>query len=145
MGKDPPGMLWYSWSYNIKGEKCSCAGNWNLVACNACHLLSCWLLAQLILRPLRRRRHVPPKRRLTFNGLHSVISHRCENLKSATFFCMRVWSEQYTPDLLENTCKMIGYCGQAVHVHGLDLPSEVEPILILTGNNWGVTEKSPSK
>jgi hypothetical protein len=31
-------------------------------------LLSCWYLAWL------RRRYVPPKRQLTFNGLHGVIS-----------------------------------------------------------------------
>jgi hypothetical protein len=37
---------------------------------SACHLLSRWFLAQLIFK----RRHVPPKRRSTFNGLHGVIS-----------------------------------------------------------------------
>jgi hypothetical protein len=37
-----------------------------------------WFLTRLILRPLSRRRHVPPKRRLTFNGLHCVISQKIE-------------------------------------------------------------------
>jgi hypothetical protein len=37
------------------------------------HLLSRWYLAQLI-RPWRWRRCSPPKLRLTFNGLHGVIS-----------------------------------------------------------------------
>jgi hypothetical protein len=33
---------------------------------------SCWLLARLV-RLWRCRRHFPPKRRLTFNGLHDAI------------------------------------------------------------------------
>jgi hypothetical protein len=37
---------------------------------------SCWFLAWLILGPRRWRRHVPPKRRLTFNGLQGVISQK---------------------------------------------------------------------
>jgi hypothetical protein len=37
---------------------------------------SCWLVACLMLRPRRWRGHVPPKRRLTSNGLHGVISRR---------------------------------------------------------------------
>jgi hypothetical protein len=40
------------------------------------HLLPRWYLAWLILRPWAWRRHVPPKRRLTFNGLHGVISQK---------------------------------------------------------------------
>jgi hypothetical protein len=39
-------------------------------------------LLNFFLRRWRWRRYVPPKRRLTFNGLHIVISHRCENLRS---------------------------------------------------------------
>jgi hypothetical protein len=35
---------------------------------------SWWFLAWLILQPWRRKWHLPPKRRLTFNGLHGVIS-----------------------------------------------------------------------
>jgi hypothetical protein len=42
----------------------------------AYHLLSRWFLAQLIFRPWRWRRYVPPKRRLTLNGLHGVISQK---------------------------------------------------------------------
>jgi hypothetical protein len=59
-------------------------------------MLSRWFLARLILRPWRWRRHVLPKRRLTFNGLHGVISQkirffiptavRTSNLKTAIFF-----------------------------------------------------------
>jgi hypothetical protein len=37
-----------------------------------------WFLAWLILRPWRWRRHVPPKRLLAFNGIHSVISQKTE-------------------------------------------------------------------
>jgi hypothetical protein len=39
---------------------------------------SCWFLAWLTLQPWRCRRHVPPKRRLTCNGLHGVISQNIE-------------------------------------------------------------------
>jgi hypothetical protein len=42
------------------------------------HLLSRWFLARLILRPWRWRRYVPPKRRLTLNRLHDVISKKIE-------------------------------------------------------------------
>jgi hypothetical protein len=45
---------------------------------STCHLLSHWFLARLILQPWRWRRHVPPKRRLTFSRLHSVISQKIE-------------------------------------------------------------------
>jgi hypothetical protein len=43
---------------------------------SACHLLSRWFLTRLILRPWRLRRHVPPKRQLTFNWLHGAISQK---------------------------------------------------------------------
>jgi hypothetical protein len=42
----------------------------------ACHLLSRWFLAELILSTLKMGRYVPPKRRLTLNGLHGVISQK---------------------------------------------------------------------
>jgi hypothetical protein len=44
----------------------------------ASHLLSRWFLAWLILRPWRWRRHVLPKRRLTFSGLYGVIYQKIE-------------------------------------------------------------------
>jgi hypothetical protein len=44
----------------------------------SCHLVSRWFLACLILRTWRWRRNVPPKRRLTFDGLHGVISQKIE-------------------------------------------------------------------
>jgi hypothetical protein len=43
---------------------------------SACHLLSRWFLAWLIFRPWRWRRYVPPKRPLTLNRLHGVISQK---------------------------------------------------------------------
>jgi hypothetical protein len=51
--------------------------------------LSCWYFARLI-RTWRCRWYIPPKRRLTFNWLHGVISqkiitlhnHRCKNVNS---------------------------------------------------------------
>jgi hypothetical protein len=42
-----------------------------------CHMLSRWFLAlSLFFRPWRWRRYVPPKRRLTLNGPHGVISQK---------------------------------------------------------------------
>jgi hypothetical protein len=41
-------------------------------------LPSYWCLAWLILRPWRWSQHVSPKRRLTFNRLHGVISQKME-------------------------------------------------------------------
>jgi hypothetical protein len=47
---------------------------------SACHMFSRLFLARLILLSWRWRRHVPPKRWLTFNGLHGVISQKIELL-----------------------------------------------------------------
>jgi hypothetical protein len=48
----------------------------HLQGTSACHLLWSRLLARLILRSWRWRRHVPPKFQLTFNGLHGAISQK---------------------------------------------------------------------
>jgi hypothetical protein len=42
---------------------------------------SLWCLAWLILRTWRWRRQIPPKRRLTCNGLHGIISQKIELLR----------------------------------------------------------------
>jgi hypothetical protein len=63
---------------------------WSEVKWSEVKWTSCWFLALLILRPWTLRRHVPPKRQLTFNALHAVISpkdrtlrsHSCEKLRS---------------------------------------------------------------
>jgi hypothetical protein len=70
---------------------------WDITPCSqlkvkaASNSLSRWFLARLIPRPWRWRRHVPPKRRLTFNGLHFVISQKIElfyiYLSCSSFFC----------------------------------------------------------
>jgi hypothetical protein len=49
---------------------------WDITLCFL--LASRWFLAWLLLWSWRRRRHVAPKRRLTFNGLHGVISQKIE-------------------------------------------------------------------
>jgi hypothetical protein len=57
---------------------------------SVCYQFSRWFLARHCLRSWRWRWHVPPKRWLTFNGIHGVISqedrtfhnHRCDNFKS---------------------------------------------------------------
>jgi hypothetical protein len=54
---------------------------WDIMPCNPLkvkqnHIISHWFLSWFILRPWRWRRYVPPKRRLTFNRLHGVISQK---------------------------------------------------------------------
>jgi hypothetical protein len=44
-----------------------------------------WFLAWPILRPWKWKRHVPPKRRLFFNGLHGVISQKKEVFEKINF------------------------------------------------------------
>jgi hypothetical protein len=41
-----------------------------------------------VLLPWRMRQLVPPKRRLTFNGLHGVISHKLELFNSVPYFVL---------------------------------------------------------
>jgi hypothetical protein len=41
-------------------------------------VLSCWFLGWLILRFWTCRRHVPPKRRFSFNGPHGVMARKTE-------------------------------------------------------------------
>jgi hypothetical protein len=54
---------------------------WDIIPCSpssvswGLHLLARWFLAEF-LRPWRWRRYVPPKLRLTLNGLHSVVSQK---------------------------------------------------------------------
>jgi hypothetical protein len=71
-----------------------------LRTCCACHLLSRRFLAWLIFRPWRWRRYVPPKRRLTFNGLHGVVSQ-----KMVLFISTAVRTSNPTT---ENVFKMYG-------------------------------------
>jgi hypothetical protein len=49
-----------------------------------CFTIVFFFLAWLILRPWRLRRHFSPKRRLTFNGLHDVISQKIELFEGLT-------------------------------------------------------------
>jgi hypothetical protein len=54
---------------------------------------SCWILAWLILRPWSCSRYVPPKRRLTFYGLHGVISQKIVlfNRRFCCTFTFFIW------------------------------------------------------
>jgi hypothetical protein len=68
----------------------ACAVSKNKTRDRACHLLSRWFLSRLI-RPWRWRRYVPPKCRLTFSGLHGVISQ-----KTVLFITTAVRTSNYT-------------------------------------------------
>jgi hypothetical protein len=54
---------------------------------SACHVLSCWFLAWLILTSWRWRWHIPPKCRSTFDGLHGVVTQKIE------LFRLMRWSQ----------------------------------------------------
>lgn len=69
------------------------------------HLFSCQFLAWLIIRPRRWRRYVSPKRQLTFNALHNVISQKIVFFKlfyllsgfvvnrlSVYFYSIQIWN-----------------------------------------------------
>jgi hypothetical protein len=49
------------------------------------------------LRPWRWRRYVPPKRRLTFNGLHGVTSQKIVSSAIVLFLCAYIWWTAVTP------------------------------------------------
>jgi hypothetical protein len=54
---------------------------------SACHLLSRWFLARLILLPWRWRRRVLPKRWFTFQGLHDVVPQKVKpSFRSCSFW-----------------------------------------------------------
>jgi hypothetical protein len=59
---------------------------WDMTPCSPLKVKLCsvpasrWFLTWFILRPWRWKRHVLPKRRFTFKGLHCVISHKIEEL-----------------------------------------------------------------
>jgi hypothetical protein len=75
-------LIWHGPHWKLRVQqffywRVSSSGIWRRVVRWACHLIACWFLLKLFLRPWRWRRYVPPKRRLQLNRLH-----RCENLKS---------------------------------------------------------------
>jgi hypothetical protein len=65
-----------SWVRNQLGSLWKVEKKRRLTFCCACHLLSYWYLAWLILLPWRWRRYILPKRRLTVSWLHGVISQK---------------------------------------------------------------------
>jgi hypothetical protein len=48
------------------------------------------VFASVILRPWRRKRHIPPKTQLTFNGLQGIISEKTE-LYVTRFYFHFIW------------------------------------------------------
>jgi hypothetical protein len=67
-----------------------------------CHLLASWFLLNLFLRTCRRRRYVPPKRRLKLDGLHGVISQK---------MILKIkLSQKRSTYLIDNRCSMFLRC-----------------------------------
>jgi hypothetical protein len=64
---------------HIQGRRISASiytSVFRLAVYSASHMLSCWFLLKLFLRPWRWRRYFPPKRRLQLNRLHGVTSQK---------------------------------------------------------------------
>jgi hypothetical protein len=94
-----------SWGSNRSSEK---------PASSACQLLLRCFIARLILQSWRWRRHVSPKRRLTFNGVHGVISQKTELLREYSSFPQRS-GRLWTPsNLLPNASRcLLSWCKAA--------------------------------
>jgi hypothetical protein len=96
---------------HIKGQRITQVRNQSLLCLPS---ISYWLLARLILQPWKRRRHVPPKRRLTFNWLHGVISQVIElfvsyyliNEMNANYICSK-GEIVITPNISFNRCTVL--------------------------------------
>jgi hypothetical protein len=104
---------------------------WNFQTADywACHLLSRWYLARLVL-PWRWRRYARPNRRLTFNGLHGVISQKIvlfittgvKNLDPTKFTSFAFWPIPTYTTILEHwrvvrqrtSCRFILYLSRYV-------------------------------
>jgi hypothetical protein len=66
-------------------------GTYLYLQISACHLVSLWFVARLILRPWRWRRYVPPKRLLILNWVHDVISQKTENSSRTLYELFDIW------------------------------------------------------
>jgi hypothetical protein len=77
---------------------------------SACHLLACWFLLNLFLRPWIWRRYVPPKRRLNLNGLHGVISQKM------ILFCLPPACLVVFAKLISSTLKMEAICSSEASI-----------------------------
>jgi hypothetical protein len=75
---DPSGMIMQDWRQNVTCRPALSQARNHHEGVSKESSFSCLFLAWLILRPWRWRRHVPPKHRFTFNGLHGVISQKTE-------------------------------------------------------------------
>jgi hypothetical protein len=77
------GIMPPSWGWKNKRSK---KRTWSRKHCST---PSCSFLVRLIFRTWKWRRYVSPKRRLTFSGLHSVISH---NIVTLITTAVRTWN-----------------------------------------------------
>jgi hypothetical protein len=71
---------------------------WDMMPCSPLSEQAGGWFAELILRPWRWRRYVPPKRRVQLNGLHGVISQKMilssvlvQNVRNAAVATRRFW------------------------------------------------------
>jgi hypothetical protein len=102
----------------------------------AFHLLACWFLW-----PWRWRRYVPPKRRLTLNGLHGVISQKMILLISLIIYCREQCLVLYRNNSVfkeliilsvewQKICSIRTIVGIYVHFLKLENPSLLSPSLV---------------
>jgi hypothetical protein len=92
---------------------------------------TCFMLVSCLAysSPWRWRQHVPPKRQLTFNRLHGIVSQKmltlhnclCENLKSylfSTYFATEISQQNFhmvLGDLIE--CNLVPHKNYPLHCH----------------------------
>jgi hypothetical protein len=67
---------------------------------------SCWFLAWLIFWPWRWRRHVHPKRRLIFNGLHGITFQKTELINNIFDWYSGFW---FTFQGLNQLCQPVTF------------------------------------
>jgi hypothetical protein len=102
--------------------------SWHFRGTYCLHLTSLWFLAWLIFRSWGSRLYVPPKRQLTFNGLHGIISQKIELLVVVLpDDCLPVLCEVQTceqvlllcmPDNLDHFCRQLISASRAFPVVG---------------------------
>jgi hypothetical protein len=80
----------FGWTYrfHLQGRLLYLARNQRAT----CGLLLLWFLTQLNFLPWRWRRYVPPRPRLTLNGLHGVISQNVALFIFILLFYLLIWT-----------------------------------------------------
>jgi hypothetical protein len=107
-------------------------------------LAACFMqfLTWLNLQPWRSWRHVPQKRRLTFNGLHGVISQKIQHYIMYCFpFCSCFEQTAQNECIVEKTCQF--YLINFNNFRSNLVSRIINTNLKLTSWSWALLEKPP--